>query len=306
MSDLSNPVSAVGAMSMAKHMKKIECKGEEISTGKKNRGSIVDSIIGSKLSSTSKILTCVSKGITYATNMTNCAESNLIEVKDKLIELKQLIATAQNASGDLLTQLDDKYRKGEDDIQRLLNNAKFNGKKLFDHNGNEEIRVRVGEEMDNNVKVNLPDLRIEITGLTGTTVALNVQDENTKHTLRATSGNGNIAVEKGAAGGAWGQAGVQTANQNQTRAYGEIEGLLTRVDDAIVSIGSQLETLKSSYDSIINSIGIHDQAAKGYLDVDYEEAAKELKEAMLAMRATIATINQGWGISNAILQLIEN
>ena len=305
MGGLSNPVSAVGAMSMAKHMKKIEFKGEEISSGKKGRGDIVGSIIGSKLNTTSKILTCVSKNITYATNMTNCAESNLIEVKDRLIELKQIIATAQNSSGDLLTQLDDKYRKGEDDIQRLLNNAKFNGKKLFDHIGDEEIRVRVGEEMDNNVKVNLPDLQMATTGLTGTTIAVNSQGENTKHTLRATSGNGNGAAE-GAAGGAWGNGAAKTADQNQTSAYRMIEGLIARVDDAIVSIGSQSETLKNSYESTISSIRIHDQAASSYLDVDYEEAAKELKEAMLAMRATIATINQGWGISNAILQLIEN
>ena len=158
---------------MKSSARQLSLSGQQIATGLRGPSNIVDYVIGSKLRNNTILLRSVSKAAAYGTNMLKTAESTLIEIKGKLINLKKIIAQANTAQGESLERLNLLYKAGVKDILRLLGSTEFNGRKLFDGSfagpgadvhaedmppGAAPLAIRVGESITNTVSITIPRL----------------------------------------------------------------------------------------------------------------------------------------------------
>jgi flagellin-like hook-associated protein FlgL len=297
MANLTNPVTDVARFAMKNSSRKIGLAGEQIATGKRGPSDIVDYVIGSKLRNNADVLSSVSKGVNYGINMLKNAQSVLESAKSGLLELKKIIAQANTAQGDTLTQLSDLYRAGEVNIQRLFDNANYDGRVLFNHVAALNIDIRVGENVANTIRASLPDLQMGTTFLTGLAVGA-----ANSHILTASGGGGawqDIAAAIRPAGGA------RTPAQNQSTADAFVNSLLTTVTNSISAIGGQLANFVQAGDDVNTSIKVQNEAADSYLNTNYEEASRDFKNALLAMRGSISITTQGYRVAEAALNLIE-
>lgn len=174
MANLTNPVASTASYSMIKSNRNLRGEGQKLATGSKGTSDIVDYVVGSKLQTSATVLRGVSKGATYGYRMFGVAQNTLISVKTTLVNLRNIIAQANTATGDTLKQLDALYRQGVLDTMRLLSSAEFDGRKLFDGSlvkasataataasegipsTGAPLDIRVGELMDNTIQSSLP------------------------------------------------------------------------------------------------------------------------------------------------------
>ena len=173
MANLVNPVSTSAGFVMKSSARQLSLSGQQIASGQRGPSNIVDYVIGSKLRDNTILLRSVSKATAYGTNMLKTAESTLIEIKGKLINLKKNIAQANTAQGESLERLNLLYKDGVKDILRSLGSAEFNGRKLFDGSfagpgadvhaeemppGAAPLAIRVGESITNTISITIPKL----------------------------------------------------------------------------------------------------------------------------------------------------
>ena len=174
MANLTNPVTDVARFAMKTSSRKISLAGEQIATGKRGPSDIVDYVIGSKLRTNTEVLNSVSKGVNYGVNLLKNAQSQLEAVKNKLTEMKTLIAQANTAFGPTLARLDSLYQDNAKEVVRLLANASYDGRKLFDGSlttprvpalyqenipeGASPLSIRVGEDINNTINIVIPRL----------------------------------------------------------------------------------------------------------------------------------------------------
>jgi len=88
--------------------------------------------------------------------MLSVAENSLTAVKNKVVELRGIIASANTPNGGTLTELDNLYKNGLQEAQRLLDQAVFDNRVLF--NAVTVLNVRVGEKITDTIAVALNDL----------------------------------------------------------------------------------------------------------------------------------------------------
>lgn len=283
---LNNPLSTAASFTTNKHQNAMRISGADLSTGKKTNNDVVSNILGRSLEQSSKMLRTISKNIQYGTMVVDTAETDLSTAKEGLLKLKQTIVSANTARGRTLDVLNQQYLKGEEEVKRILNKSQVNGLDLFNHDGELNINIRVGEDINNTTTLALPDMRNETTNLQGDAVI----SSNARHSLTA--------------GDAWGYDS-QTAEANQLRAEKFINVLIIRVDDTLNNIMAQKSNLKSIDDDLLSKAALQDEAVGNYLNTDYESTAEEFRKAIMGMRASLAILTQGEMIGQLALKLIE-
>ena len=284
--NLCNPVSTFASHSLSRYQNTIQRAGKDLNTGYKSKNDIVSSILGTSLKHNASMLRCVSKNIGYGVMLSDKAGRDLEAAKDTLIELKKIIAQSSTASAASLAELNKQYLSGEEQLKKIFRESKVDGLNFFEHEGVLNVDIRAGEAFNDTIGLRLPDMRAITTGLEGDAGRV----DNTKHSLIA--------------GDAWTQEG-RTAVQNQQSADNFIDELITVVDNTSNHIMLQRENLISTNKNLVENIRIHDSACDGYLNTDYQEAAEELKNAMIGFQASIAVMIQGEMIPRSILRLLE-
>ena len=285
-SNLCNPVSTFASHSLSRYQNTMQRAGKDLSTGYKSKNDIVSSILGTSLKHNASMLRCVSKNIGYGVMLSDKAGQDLEAAKDTLIELKKIIAQSSTASAASLAELNKQYLSGEEQLKKIFRESKVDGLNFFEHEGVLNVDIRAGEAFNDTIGLRLPDMRAITTGLEGNEGRV----DNTKHSL--------------VAGDAWAQEG-RTAVQNQQSADNFINELMTTLDNSSNHIMLQRENLISTNKNLVENIRIHGSACDGYLKTDYQEAAEELKNAMIGFQASIAVMIQGEMIPRSILRLLE-
>ena len=127
-------------------------------------------------------------------------------------------------------------------------------------------------------------------------------------TYRHTANGAGAAATRGAAIAAalaMFSAGNVLGAANQGLADGVITNALNTVTGLISSVGGQLANFVQAGDDINSSIKVQSEAADSYLNTNYEEASRDFKNALLAMRGSISITTQGYRVAEAALNLIE-
>ena len=100
-------------------------------------------------------------------------------------------------------------------------------------------------------------------------------------------------------------AGGNLLNTNeQLAANNIIDNALNIVANQMASIGGQMRSLQQAIGDINISIRVQSEAGDSYLNTNYEEATKNFKTALLAMRGAMSITGQGYLASEAALALI--
>jgi flagellin-like hook-associated protein FlgL len=373
MANLTNPVTDVARFAMKDSSRRIGLAGEQIATGKRGPSDIVDYVIGSKLRNNATVLSSVSKNVNYGINMLKNAQSALESVKNKLTEMKKLIAQANTAFGPTLERLDALYRDNSKEVVRLLDSASYDGRKLFDGSlttprvlalqqesipaNASPLSIRVGEDINNIISIVIPKLLAGTGIAVGPVAVADIPVPNrftpifpiTQQAAAAITAINAAAQVGGANAGtiaADGAVGVaqadpigamvvedaiaaatagaaadaiaasivasrscgagNLANQaNQNFASGIMDRAFDIVTSLVSSIGGQLANLQHARDDVNSSIKVQNEAADSYLNTNYEEASRDFKNALLAMRGSISITTQGYRVAEAALNLIE-
>ena len=286
--NLCNPVSTFASHSLSRYQNIIQRAGKDLNTGYKSKNDIVSSIVGSSLKHNASMLRCVSKNIGYGVMLSDKVGQDLEAAKDTLIELKKIIAQSSTASAASLAELNKQYLSGEEQLKKIFRESKVDGLNFFEHEGVLNVDIRAGEAFNDTIGLRLPDMRNETTELKGNDEI----EDHTKHSLLA--------------GDAWDiEDEDRTALENQRSADEFIDNLITQVDNTSNHIMLQRENLISTNKNLVENIRIHDSASDEYLKTDYQEAAEELKNAMIGFQASIAVMIQGEMIPRSILRLLE-
>ena len=157
MANLTNPVATLAGFAIKHTTHGLQKSSQELATGIRSvEGNLVGFVVGSSLRSTETVLRAVSSSSGYGINMLSVAENSLTAVKNKVVELRGIIASANTPNGGTLTELDNLYKNGLQEAQRLLNQAVFDNRVLF--NAATTLNVRVGEKITDTIAVALNDL----------------------------------------------------------------------------------------------------------------------------------------------------
>lgn len=172
MANLTNPVASTASFAMISSSRTLRNQGQMLATGSKGASDIVDYVVGSSLATSVTVLNGVTKGSTYGGRMLNVAQNSLMSAKTTLVNLRNIIAQSNTATGNTLTQLQALYAQGVADAYRLVTSAQFDTRNLFDGSlanatGNAQnamapngssLNIRVGELMTNTVNISVPRL----------------------------------------------------------------------------------------------------------------------------------------------------
>lgn len=131
MATLSNPLSGIAQYAIKTSNNALAIKGKQLATGNKGTDDIVDYIVGSSLKTTSTVLSGVSKGVSYGSNMCTVGQNALQSVKSVLMDLRNIVAQAGTATGSTLTELQNLYIKQMQNIYRVISTTEFDGRLLF-------------------------------------------------------------------------------------------------------------------------------------------------------------------------------
>ena len=158
MANLTNPVATLAGFAIKHTTHGLQKSSQELATGIRSvEGNLVGYVVGSSLRSTETVLRAVSSSSGYGINMLSVAENSLTAVKNKVVELRGIIASANTPNGGTLTELDNLYRNGLKEAQRLLDQAVFDNRVLF--NAATTLNIRVGEKITDTIATTLSDLR---------------------------------------------------------------------------------------------------------------------------------------------------
>ena len=157
MANLTNPVATLAGFAIKHTTHGLQKSSQELATGIRSvEGNLVGFVVGSSLRSTETVLRAVSSSSGYGINMLSVAENSLTAVKNKVVELRGIIASANTPNGNTLLELDSLYKNGLREAQRLLNQAVFDNRVLF--NAATTLNVRVGEKITDTIAVTLSNL----------------------------------------------------------------------------------------------------------------------------------------------------
>lgn len=154
---LANPLYADTKYLTDVHSKELSSLGQALSSGKKTDINVVDTLVTNRLSKTEQMLFSINRHTAFAKNALASSGETLNLVTSKLKALRDIVITAENKHGQSFDYLNARYLAIKDEILSLIDNASFDGRKLFDGDFKNMV-VRSGESTEDNISVVIPQL----------------------------------------------------------------------------------------------------------------------------------------------------
>ncbi|MDA9163696.1 hypothetical protein N9N97_02310 [Rickettsiaceae bacterium] len=131
--------------------------GESMTTGMNVLAEVVDSFLGRSLNDKEVLLGAVAKNTSYASNMINVADEYLNMIGTLTQECISIIESAAGKSSDKVAILTKDLNDKKEQINLLINTAKFDGKLLL--NGSvRNLDIQVGQSISETIEVDIMNI----------------------------------------------------------------------------------------------------------------------------------------------------
>jgi len=236
--------------------------------------------IGDRMTSQIRGMTVAVRNANDGISMAQTAEAGMGNITDTLQRMRDLAVQAANfgaVSLDDRKKLQTEFKQLGAEVQRIINNSEFNGKKIL--NGS------------------LAGVNFQI----GANVSANNQISITVSNLSATSGISQVLVMA-----ASGSAGIGSVTSVRVRSViSAIDGAIKKVDKFRSTLGAIQNRFTTTIANLQSSIENQSAARSRIMDADFATETSNLSRAQILQQAGTAMLAQANQSSQSVLGLLR-
>jgi flagellin len=238
-------------------------------------------------------------GISFA----QTAEGSLSKIGDNLQRMRELAVQSRNATnseGDR-TNLQKEFSQLQQEIDRTIKGAKFNGVSMFSSSATTlEFQVGAGTDATDKITVNAATLGGGAAGTAGQAIA-------------ATSGQVALVMNVVTSGNTTGAAGTGIAIGGTTAIDGtQIDNAIDVIDKALTQINdkrAEFGAVQNRFDAVVSQLQVsveNESAARGrIMDADFATETANLSRSQILQQAGTAMIAQANQLPQSVLSLLR-
>ncbi len=238
-------------------------------------------------------------GISFA----QTAEGSLSKIGDNLQRMRELAVQSRNATnseGDR-TNLQKEFSQLQQEIDRTIKGAKFNGVSMFSSSATTlDFQVGAGTDATDKITVNAATLGGGAAGTAGQAIA-------------ATSGQVALVMNVVTSGNTTGAAGTGIAIGGTSAISGsQIDDAINVIDKALNQINdkrAEFGAVQNRFDAVVSQLQVsveNESAARGrIMDADFATETANLSRSQILQQAGTAMIAQANQLPQSVLSLLR-
>jgi flagellin len=272
----TNYLSLVAANNLNKSQSALGNAIERLSSGLRINSAKDDAAgqaIANRMTAQVNGLTQAARNANDGISLAQTAEGNLNEINNDLQRIRQLAVQAANGTNTStdLKSIQTEINQRLSEIQRIADNASFNGKKLLDGTASITLQVGANSTSDNQIVIGTSSLRNA--GLTGLGLSAN-QD-------------------------------MTTTSAVATGAIVAIDAAISKVDSARSNLGAIQNRLESTINNLNNTNNNLSSARSRIQDADYATEVSNMSKNQILQQAGTAVLAQSNQVPQTVLSLLR-
>ena len=231
--------------------------------------------IANRMNSQIKGMTQAARNANDGISLIQTAEGNLNEINTNLQRVRELSVQAANGTNDTtdIDSIESEITQRLEEIDRLANSAKFNGKTLF---ADADVTIQVG--------------------------ANNTADDTIKITkdalIKATSADLDPALKS--------DGSIDLGDNTKAQAFiKSVDDALAKVDGARSNLGAIQNRLESTVNNLNNSVNNLSAAQSRIQDADYATEVSNMSRAQILQQAGTSVLSQANQVPQTMLSLLR-